>query len=224
VTTFIEVRMFFSSRCSFLTGIMSTFGVFMVLLAVVSAVASSSLLDGLPSVYLGIQGQLLTTVESIKPFSDIGQVAHDFSNCTNLLTAVGDFAGLISGLYDYQLIHFTGVSTDYMVAHMAAGCVLAVGVYWLRTDRHFPRPTCAAFSRAFWLADVWVVVMLCPIVGVVLALYAYGKRGSWLLFPRKFVFTTYSVQELRQADCRSCVTAVLVFSCFSCRFHCRDRA
>jgi hypothetical protein len=114
---------------------------------------------------------------------------------------VSDFAWIISGLlYDYQLNHFAGVSTDYMVAHMAAAFVLAVGVYWLKTDRHFSRLTCAAFSRVFWLADVWVVVMLCPIVGVVLGLHAYGKRRSWLLFPDPLKVSVADFMETLQDD------------------------
>jgi hypothetical protein len=170
---------------------MPPFGVFMVFMALSSAEASSSVFDGFQSFGLGIQGvqgQLLTPIESVKSFSGIGQVidqvAPDFNNDTNLLRAVSDFAWLISDLYGYQLNHFAGVSTEgCMVAPFAAVIVLAVGVYWLKTDRHFSRPTCAAFSMTFWLADLWVIVILCPMVGVGLGLFAYRMRGTFLLFP-----------------------------------------
>jgi hypothetical protein len=164
---------------------MSAVNVFVVLLGVVLAEVSSTVRDSFPSADLGIQGvqgQLLTTIDNIKPFSGIdqgiGQVAPDFSNCINLLTAVNDSACLLTDIDVYPVNR----STDYMVTHFAAVfaavSVLAVGVYWLKIDRHFSRVKCAAFSILFWFADVWVTVMLCPVVGVGLALHAYRKRGG----------------------------------------------
>jgi hypothetical protein len=162
--------------------------VFMVLLPVASADASSTVLDSFPLFNLGIQGiqgQLLTTIESVKPFSGISQVAPDFINCTNLLTTVNDSAWLISGLYGYQLNDFAGVYTEvFLAAHFAAVIVLAVGLYWLKIDRHFSRDKCTAFSFMFWVADMLVCATLCRMVGLGLGLFAFRKRGSWLLFPR----------------------------------------
>ncbi len=68
----------------------------------------------------------------------------------------------------------------------AVSLVIAfVGMGLLMTNTHFSRPVCAVVSLGFWLAVLWIGVILSPTVGVGLGLVAFWMRGSWLLFPRK---------------------------------------
>ena len=63
--------------------------------------------------------------------------------------------------------------------------IALVGMGLLLTNTHFSRPVCAVISLAFWIAVLWVGVMLSLEVGVGLGLFAFWKSRSWLLFPKK---------------------------------------
>ena len=75
-------------------------------------------------------------------------------------------------------------SVDGIITNVSL-IIALVGVVMLMCDIHFSRPVCAVVSLGFWLAVLWIGVMLSPTVGVGLGLVASWMRKSWVLFPEK---------------------------------------
>eukprot|EP00035_Acanthoeca_spectabilis_P019511 m.427136 g.427136 ORF g.427136 m.427136 type:complete len:360 (-) comp16864_c3_seq9:8786-9865(-) len=66
----------------------------------------------------------------------------------------------------------------------AVSLVIAfVGMGLLMTNTHFSRPVCAVVSLGFWLAVLWIGVMVSLEVGVGLSLVAVWTRRTLMLFP-----------------------------------------
>ena len=152
-------------------------GVGLVLLAflhLVSGKASTSVQDAVTS-FTPLTGfERFVDEHAVPEFAnDIG-FSQPFSSTLGFLnhSAQCQPASEIDALFDNG---FDGTSTvSLVIAFVAMGLLM--------TNTHFSRPVCAVVSHGFWLAVLWIGVMLSPMVGVALAVVAFWKRGSWLLF------------------------------------------
>ena len=68
--------------------------------------------------------------------------------------------------------------------NVASLVIAFLGMGLLMTNTHFSRPVCAVVSLGFWLAVLWIGMMLWPTGGVGLSLVAIWMRKSWVLFPK----------------------------------------